>query len=111
MRKVLGLALVVAALGCDDNANAPADLACANSCIDDTTTSLTCNSNGFGYAATACPTGTQCGPAGQCAGSCVVGFTACDATLTMLLTCADGFSFTPSACPTGTLCTTDNSKP
>jgi hypothetical protein len=160
MRHVIGLALLVAAVGCDDNGSSSPDLACVNSCIDDTTvkvcstefkegwfakqcplgskcmdgmcgtpavsaapclpggkvcgdstTTLTCNPNGFGYLATPCPANTQCVGAGLCFGSCQVGFTACDGAQKNLTTCVDGFNQVTTPCPTGTMCITDQKSP
>jgi hypothetical protein len=79
---------------------APGAMLCGSS-----TTSLTCNPSGFGYASTDCPPGTQCVGAGFCVGSCIVGITKCSGN--SLLTCADGFSFSATPCATDEICVTD----
>ncbi len=94
--------------GCvaDPNATcAPGSGACLTA-----TTGLRCRDNLMGFAAVTCPTGTTCQGDGLCAGSCIVGSSACMADGT-LATCVNGNTFTPSSCAANERCVDVSTSP
>jgi hypothetical protein len=84
---------------------APGSGACVSA-----TTGLRCRDNLMGFAAVTCPAGTTCQGDGLCAGSCIVGSSAClpDGTLA---TCVNGNTFTPTACAANERCVDVSTSP
>src|SRR6478752_7239059 len=99
MRHVIGLALLAAVVGCDDNhASGSPDLSCANTCLDDTTVKVCSTDVPQGWFAKQCPLGSTCmggacGAPAVSAAPCIPGMKVCGDSTTSLTCNPNGFGY------------------